>query len=156
MQNLWSNVPPAMVFGSEWKTLNDPAGHIIIQAIREGLDYKASLWGHIARPFVADKMGAMNLVKSLWTARRATWESVMLRMELNPDRDGGVDVALVHRWVACLRRYLQASPPDETSTDDRRSLTRPELFALAMSETQFLPKEASKKYMVGHNPCAPG
>lgn len=65
-------MPPAIVSGSEWKTLDDPAKHIIIQAIREGLDYKASLWGHIARPFVADRMGAVNLVKTLQTAWRGT------------------------------------------------------------------------------------
>ncbi|EIM82188.1 uncharacterized protein STEHIDRAFT_114805 [Stereum hirsutum FP-91666 SS1] len=143
-----------MVFGSEWKTLDDPAKHIIMQAIREGLDYKASLWGHIARPFVADRMGAVDLVKSLWTAWRTTWEGVTRRIELNPDSDGGVDVALVHRWGVCLRRYLQALPLDETSTDDRQRLTQSELFALAMSKTQFLPKGLSKKYMVGRNPCA--
>lgn len=111
MASLWNSVLPTLVFGSEWKTLDEPANHVVVRAIRDGLDYKGGLWGKIVEPFLVDTMGAVDLVKSLWTARKATWQGVMSRLELNPDRDGGVSVALINRWVACLRRYLQASPP---------------------------------------------
>lgn len=151
MKVMWECVRPTLALGYEWKTLNRQ--HPVVLALREGLDFQGQLWSKIVEPFSSDKEGAKDFVTALWKDRQTTWAGIMSRLDIR--RDDDVDIEITLRWVACLKRYLQASRPREASdmdSEDSITLNRPERFALAMSETPYLPKTDTKKFMVCSTP----
>lgn len=151
MEVLWRRVPPTLALGYECMTLTGQ--HPVIRALREGLDFQGQLWTRIVEPFSSDKEGAKAFVKALWKGRQTTWAGIMARLDVQ--RDDDVDMEITLRWVACLKRYLQALPPRENSEMDSEesiALTRPERFALAMSETPYLPKNNYRKFVVRSYP----
>lgn len=138
---LGRSLKPALAYGAGHAVLMRE--HRIVVALQAGLDLQGDVFRYIVRQLGENEHKCLEWVKGLWRSRvPANGNDVMRLLTVRRDEACHPDAAA--RWMACLCRYLLATP---NSSEDHL-LPRPQRFLMAISASPWLPLDSSDKCTV--------